>query len=92
MLSRSVEPACRRRHSSVLSETSGPVSGHDAASPTPRLILVCVYDAPDQQATTTVTRATIHPIANRETGRAPLLATTQTRVGTHGAPDSIAVN
>jgi hypothetical protein len=56
--------------------------------------LICVYDAPDQQATTTVTRATIHPIANRETtaGRAPLLATTQTRVGTHGAPDSIAVN
>lgn len=94
MLSRSVEPACRRRHSSALPGTSGPVSGHDAASPTPRLILVCVYDAPDQQATTTVTRATIHPIANRETtaGRAPLLAITQTRVGTHGAPDSIAVN
>ncbi|MDT5169829.1 MAG: hypothetical protein QOD02_3160 [Mycobacterium sp.] len=94
MLSRSVEPACRRRHSSVLPGTSGPVSGHDAASPTPPLVLICVYDAPDQQATTTVTRATIHPIANRETtaGRAPLLATTQTRVGTHGAPDSIAVN
>ena len=94
MLSRSVEPAWRRRHSLVLPGTSGPVSGHYAASPTPPLVLVRVYGAPHQQATTTVTRATIHPIANRETtaGRAPLLATTQTRVGTHGAPDSIAVN
>jgi hypothetical protein len=97
MLSGSVKPACRRRHSSFLSGTVGPVRGHDAASPTPPLILICAYGAPHQQATTAVTRATIHPIANRETtaGRGPVLATTQTRVGMHGAPDwanSIAVN
>jgi hypothetical protein len=97
MLSRSVEPACRRRHSSVLPGTSGPVSGHDTASLTPPLLFICVYGAPDQQATTAVTRATIHSIANRgiTAGRGPFLATTQTRVGMHGAPDwanSIAVN
>jgi hypothetical protein len=97
MLTGSVEPACRRRHLSVLSGTNGAVSGHDAARRPLSLISICAYDALDQQATAPVTRATIHPIANRETnaGRGPLLATTQTRVGMHGAPDwanSIAVD
>jgi hypothetical protein len=85
MLSGSVEPACRRRHSSLRSGITDP------------LTLISAHDAPDQQATTAVTRATIHPIVNRATTaeREPFLATRQSRVGTKGAPDwpsSIAVN
>jgi len=90
MLSGSVEPACRRRHSSLPSGIVGAVRGHDAYGPTPPLILICAYDAPNQQATTAVTRATFHPIVDRA-----FLATTQSRVGTKGAPgwpSSIALN
>jgi hypothetical protein len=97
MLSGSVEPACRRTHSSVLAWTTGAVSGHDAPGPRAAQTSISAYDAPDQQATTAVTRATIHPIANRVTTarRGPFLPTARTRVGTQGAPDwanSIAVN
>jgi hypothetical protein len=97
MLSESVEPACRRRHSSLQSGIVGAVSGHNATSPTAPLILISAPGAPDQQATTAVTRATIHRIVNRATTaqREPFLATTQSRVGAKGAPDwpsSIAVN
>jgi hypothetical protein len=97
MLSGSVEPACRRRHASIFLGTQNAVSGHDPFRELPGPIQVSAPDAPHRQATTTVTRATIHPIANRVTkaGRAPLLATTQTRIGTKGTPDRpspIAVN
>jgi hypothetical protein len=97
MLSESVEPAYRRRHSSPPSGILGAVSGHNATGPTAPLILMSAPDAPDQPATTAVTRATIHPIVNHPTtaARAPFLATTQCRGGTKGAPDwpsSIAVN
>jgi len=97
MLSGSVEPACRRRHSSIFLVTHDAVSGHDPTLQLPGPILIAAPGAPHQQATTTVTPATIHPIANRVTtaGHEPFLATRQTRVGTKGTPDwpsSIAVN
>jgi hypothetical protein len=97
MLSGSVEPACRRRHSSILPRPTGALSGRDATGPLRSLSLICAYDAPHRRATSAVPHATIHPIANRvtTTGREPFLAITQTRVGTKGTPDwpsSIAVN
>jgi hypothetical protein len=97
MVSGSVEPACRRCHSSMLPGQTGALSGRDATGPLHRPILICAYDAPRRRATSAVTHATIHPIANRvtTTGREPFLATTQTRVGTKGTPgwpSSIAVN
>jgi hypothetical protein len=97
MVSGSVKPACRRRHSSLMPGTVDVVSGHDAPGRACSLTLISAHDAPHRQATSAVTRATIHPIANRvtTTGREPFLATTQTRVGTKGTPDwpsAIAVN
>jgi hypothetical protein len=97
MLSGSVEPAFRRRHAPHLPGIVGLVSGRDTTSPTAPLILISAPDAPDRQATTAVTRATIHPIVNRAATavREPFLAATQTCVGTKGTPDwpsSIAVN
>jgi hypothetical protein len=97
MLRGDVEPACRRRHSAMLAHVTGALSGDHAASPPGRPILICAYDAPHRRATSAVTHAAIQPIANRvtTTGREPFLATTQTRVGTKGAPDwpsPIAVN
>ena len=97
VLSGSVEPACRRRHAPLLPVILGTVSGRYTTSATAPLILISAPDAPNRQATTAVTGATIHPIVNRAAtaGREPFLATTQTRVGTKGTPDwpsSIAVN
>jgi hypothetical protein len=97
MLSGSVEAACRRRHPSISQVTHDAVSGHDPTLQLPGPILIAEPDAPHRQATAAVTRATLHPIANRATtlGREPFLAITQTRVGTKGTPDwpsSIAVN
>jgi hypothetical protein len=97
MLLGSLEPACRRPHSSLWPGSVAAVSGRDAVGPTLSPIVISPHDAPDEQATAAVTRATIHPIANRGTtaARAPFLVTTQCRVGTKGAPDwpsSIAVN
>jgi hypothetical protein len=97
MVSGSVEPACRRYHSSILALMTSVVTGRDATSRIRRPSLMSAYDAPHRQATSAVTHATIYPIANRvtTTGREPFLATTQTGVGTKGTPDwpsSIAVN
>jgi hypothetical protein len=97
MLSGSLEPACRRRYWSIFLGICDAVSGHDPTHQLPGPVLISEPDAPRRQATAAVTRATIHPIANRVTtaGREPFLATTQTRVGTKGTPDwssSIAVN
>jgi hypothetical protein len=97
MLSGKVEPACRRRHSPILPQVTGAVSGRDATGPIRGPILIAAYDAPHRQATSAVTHATIHPIANRvtTTGREPFPATTQTRVGPKGIPgwpSAIAVN
>jgi hypothetical protein len=97
MLLGSLEPACRRRHSSLWPGSVAAVSGHDAVGPTLSPVSISPHDAPDEQATAVVTRATIQPIANRGTtaARAPFLVTTQCRVGSKCAPDwpsSIAVN
>jgi hypothetical protein len=97
MVSGSVKPACRRRHRPILARMTGVLTGRAATRPMRRPIPISAQDAPHRQATSAVTRATIHPIANRVTitGREPFPATTQTRVGTKGTPDwssSIAVN
>jgi hypothetical protein len=97
MLSGSVEPACRRRHPSISLVTHDAVSSHDPTLQLPGPILISAPGAPLRQATAAVTRANLHPIANRVTtlGHEPFLAMTQTRVGTKGTPDwpsSIAVN
>jgi hypothetical protein len=97
MLSGDVEPACRRRRSSILPRMISALSGRDATGSMRRPILVSAYDAPHRQATSAGAHATIQPIANRltTTGREPFLATTQTRVGPKGAfgrPSPIAVN
>jgi hypothetical protein len=97
MVSGSVKPACRRSHSSISPRPTVALSGRDAASSGRRPVLIRAYDAPQRQATSAATRATIHPIANRvtTTGREPFPATTRTRVGTKGTPDwpsAIAVN
>jgi hypothetical protein len=97
MVSGSVEPACRRQHSSSLALMTSVLTGPDATGRIRRPSLMSAYDAPHRQATSAVTHATIYPIANRvtTTGREPFLATTQTRVGTKGTPgwpSPIAVN
>jgi hypothetical protein len=97
MLLGSLGSACRRPHSSLWPGSVAAVSGRDAVGATLSPIVISAPGAPDQQATTAVTRATIHRIANRGTtaARAPFLVTTHCRVGTKGAPDwpsSIAVN
>jgi hypothetical protein len=97
MVSGSVKPACRWRHSPILARMTSVLTGRAATHPMGTPILISAHDAPHRQATSAVTRATIHPIANRvtTTGREPFLASTQTRVGTKGTPDwssSIAVN
>jgi hypothetical protein len=94
MVSGSVNPACRRRHSYISPRPTGALNGLDATWPLRRPILICAYDAPHRRATSAVTRATIHPIANRvtTTGRKPFPATTQTRVGIPDWPSPIAVN
>jgi hypothetical protein len=97
MLSGTVEPACRRPHSSLWPRSVDTLSGRDAVGPTLSPVSISAPDAPDEQATAVVTRETIQPIANRDTtaARALFLATAQTRVGTKGTPDwpsSIAVN
>jgi hypothetical protein len=90
MLVGSLEPACRRPHSSLWPGSVAAVSARDAVGPTLSSIVNSPPDAPHEQATAAVTRATIHPIANRGTtaARAPFLVTAQCRVGTKGAPDS----
>ena len=97
MVSGSVNPACRWSHSPISPRPTVALSCRDATGAGRRPILICAYDAPQRRATSAVTRATMHPIANRvtTTGREPFLATTQTRVGTKGTPgwpSSIAVN
>lgn len=97
MLLGSLEPACRRPYSSLWPGSVATVSGRDAVGRTLSPFVISPPDAPDEQATAAVTRATIHPIANRGTTatRALFLVTTQCRVGTNSAPDcpsSIAVN
>lgn len=97
MLSGTVEPACRRPHSSLWPRSVDTLSGRDADGPTLSPVSISAPDAPDEQATAVVTRDTIQPIANRGTtaARALFLVTTQCRVGMKCAPDwpsSIAVN
>jgi hypothetical protein len=97
MLSGTVEPACRRPHSSAWHGPVDTLTGRDAVLPTRSPVSISAPGAPDEQATAVVTRATIQPIANRGTtaARAPFLVTTQCRVGTKCAPDwpsSIAVS
>jgi hypothetical protein len=89
MLSGTVEPACRRPLSSLWPGSVDALSGRDAAGPTLSPVSIFAPDAPDEQATAVVTRATIQPIANRGTtaAGAPFLVTTQCRVGTKCPPD-----
>jgi hypothetical protein len=97
MLSGNAEPACRQCQSPTRVGVKSTLTGRDTTDPVPGPILISTYDAPHRQATSAVTHATIHPVANRvtTTGREPFLAITRTRVGTKGTPDwpsSIAVN
>jgi hypothetical protein len=89
MFSGTDEPECPQRRRVISSNT--------VAAVTPVPLPACADDAPRRGATTAVTHATIHSIANgaAPVGRAPLSTATQTSGETKGATDwanSIAVH
>ena len=89
MFSGTDEPACPQPRRVILSRI--------AAAVTSTPIATCADDAPEREATQSVTHATIQAIANGAVAarRARLLAATLTSVGAHGVTDwanSIAVN
>jgi hypothetical protein len=83
------EPECLRPRRVILSRIAAAVTSVPVAT--------CADDAPEREATTAVTRATIHAIANGAATprRGRFLAAALTSVGAHGFTDwanSIAVN
>jgi hypothetical protein len=89
MFSGTDEPECLQPRRVILSRIAAAVTSAPVAT--------CADDAPEGEATTAVTHATIHAIANdaATARRARFLAATLTSVGAHGLTDwanSIAVN
>jgi hypothetical protein len=89
MFSGTDEPECPQRRRAISSST--------VAAVTPVSLPACADDARRREATKSVTRVTIHAIANGAAlaGRAPLRVATQTCGETKGATDwahTIAVN